>query len=144
MLICSHACFQSEQVQLWLLQALHMPQLCLIPVIADEGFLIPSGMKDLKMEAKDLELYNLALKAVFQEIAVVFVPQNYSSTQQDLELRANQAAMRLAADMKPLSEKVAYLASRRSAMEADATAPADQMVATNEVDEQPDLISDWY
>ena len=35
------------------------------------------------------------IKAVFQEIAVVFVPQNYSSTHDDLQLRASQAAVRL-------------------------------------------------
>ena len=34
------------------------------------------------------------IAALFQEIAVVFVPQSYSSTQ-DLELRASQAALRL-------------------------------------------------
>ena len=34
------------------------------------------------------------IKAIFQEIAVVFVPQNYSSTHEDLQLRASQAAMR--------------------------------------------------
>ena len=44
--------------------------------------------------------------ALFQEIAVVFVPQNYSSTQEDLELRASQAAVRLLAPLKPLSDKV--------------------------------------
>ena len=121
-----------------------MLKLSLIPVIAEEGFLIPSGMTDVKMAAKDLDLYTLAIKAVFQEIAVVFVPQNYSSTQQDLELRANQAAMRLTADMKPLSEKVAYLASRRSASIEAESEKLDQHPATNEVDEQPDLVSEWY
>ena len=37
--------------------------------------------------------------ALFQEIAVVFVPQNYSSTQQDLELRADQAWSQLESRM---------------------------------------------
>ena len=46
-----------------------------------------------------------AIKALFQEIAVVFVPQNYASTHEDLQLRANQAAARLSSkSLQPLAE----------------------------------------
>lgn len=49
------------------------------------------------------------VQSIFQEIAVVFVPQGYFSTQDDLELRANQAASRLTAKLQPLKDKVEKL-----------------------------------
>ena len=145
-MICSAGCFQSGQVQRWILQVARLPKLSLIPVIAEEGFVIPSGIEDATMEATDLELYVLALKAVFQEIAVVFVPQNYSSTQQDLQLRANQAAMRLTSSMKPLSQKIAYLASRRSTMDGSKDSSRDAPLASiKEVDaDQPELVAELF
>ena len=148
LLICSAGCFESGHVQRWILQVARLPKLSLIPVIAEEGFVIPNGKQDATMEAHDLELYALALKAVFQEIAVVFVPQNYASTQKDLELRASQAAMRLTKGMKPLSEKVAHLKSRRSA--TDSSKDFSNEVALDACNEsevdlsQPELVSECY
>lgn len=59
------------------------------------------------------------IKALFQEIAVVFVPQSYSSTQDDLELRASQAALRLTATLQPLGEKAQKLAKQLSLRRAE-------------------------
>ena len=54
----------------------------------------------------------MVISALFQEIAVVFVPQNYSSTHEDLLLRANQAVARLEATLTPLAEKVRAIEDR--------------------------------
>ncbi|CAL1154801.1 unnamed protein product [Cladocopium goreaui] len=49
----------------------------------------------------------LHVEAVFQEIAVVFSPQNYSSTQEDLDLRAKQVAWRInSGSLKSLYQKI--------------------------------------
>ena len=116
-IICSLNCFQSEHLQSWLLQGARLPMLRMIPVIAEEGFVIPNvniseARKAFSLKQEDLELYLLAIKAIFQEIALVFLPQSYSHL--DLELRANQAAMRLTSTPRPLSEKVMQLAKSAS------------------------------
>ena len=64
------------------------------------------------MDEEVFEHYCRVIKAIFQEIAVVFVPQNYSSTHEDLQLRASQAAMRLQAGLRPLSQKLEGLQTR--------------------------------
>ncbi|CAK9050884.1 40S ribosomal protein S6, partial [Durusdinium trenchii] len=101
LLICSHGCFKSEQLQTWLLQASRLPKCCMIPVITEDAFEMPSPafFAELQTTSKltDDEFFakcgvkDLVIKALFQEIAVVFVPQNYASTHEDLRLRANQA-----------------------------------------------------
>jgi len=118
LLICSGNCFKSPQVQSWLLEASQLPDCGLIPVIAEDNFLVPSPVmyaelrQEIAMDEEVFEHYCRVIKAIFQEIAVVFVPQNYSSTHEDLQLRASQAAMRLQAGLRPLSQKLEGLQTR--------------------------------
>lgn len=110
--LCSENCFKSHQIQTWMLKASEIPACCMIPVISEDGFEIPSEsyLNELgtsnAMTEEALAQFILSIRALFQEIAVVFVPQNYSSTHEDLDLRAKQAAMRLTAKMQPLAEKM--------------------------------------
>eukprot|EP00434_Breviolum_minutum_P026215 symbB.v1.2.023175.t1/scaffold2102.1/size90421/5 len=125
-LICSNNCFKSAQVQEWLLQASRAPSCGMIPVIAEDSFLVPSPAlygelrQSSELKESDFQEYCLVIKAVFQEIAVVFVPQNYSSTHDDLQLRASQAAVRLKAKLQPLATKVSALSTRILVSEAGA------------------------
>ncbi|CAK9097054.1 unnamed protein product [Durusdinium trenchii] len=120
LVICSKDCFKSEHIQTWLLQACSCPGCCMIPVIAEDAFMMPSDAFFTELASKSvldeqqLQLYVTVIKALFQEIAVVFVPQSYSSTQDDLELRASQAALRLTATLQPLGEKAQKLAKQLS------------------------------
>jgi len=86
----------------------------ILPIIAEDGFRFPtqSFYDDLTasspLEKGELQTYIRIIKAVFQEIAVVFSPQNYSSTQEDLDLRAKQVAWRLQSGaLKSVSSKLA-------------------------------------
>lgn len=106
-LICSENCFLSSQMQQWLLQAGKVQSCSIIPVIAEDNFLVPSPsfFSDLAATTSqssstslvhaEMAAYTQVIRAVFQEIAILFVPQNTASTQEDLELRANKAAQRL-------------------------------------------------
>ena len=83
----------------------------MIPVIVEESFRIPSStyateLREVSFREGELHLYSIALQALFQEIAVVFVPQSYSSTYRDLALRCSQAAQRLTAQLQSLQSKV--------------------------------------
>jgi len=115
LLICTEGCFKCPQIARWILQLGESPSWSLVPIIAEDRFMVPSAgfFDDLQSESSKLQLkvntrrYGLHIKAVFQEISTVFVPQMYSSTQEDLELRAKQVAGRLQSDsLKPLSVKV--------------------------------------
>ena len=111
LLICSEGCFNSRQVAEWLLQVRQAEQCALLPIIAEDGFRFPSQstydqlFTNPDLQTLDLEDYVQIIKAVFPEIAVVFSPQNYSSTAEDLELRATQVAWRLSNGLKPLAAK---------------------------------------
>lgn len=115
--LCSENCFKSQNIMTWMLQACKISGCCMIPVISEDGFEIPSesSLNELatnnSMAEEDVGQFILSIRALFQEIAVVFVPQNYSSTHEDLELRAKQAAMRLTAKMQPLAEKMKMIQS---------------------------------
>lgn len=112
LIICSENCFRSFQMQEWLLQCCELPKCAVMPVISEDGFVIPSlrSLGTPNLGHDQLQQYALILKAIFQEIAVVFVPQNYSSTHEDLQLRASKAASRLTKKtLTPLAEKVAKL-----------------------------------
>lgn len=113
LVICSDGCFKQFQFGDWLMQVAKLPGCCVLPIIAEDGFRFPSpsyyeeisGMPQLEM--LDLPIYIRAIKAVFQEIAVVFSPQNYSSTQEDLDLRAKQVAWRISSGaLKSLYQKI--------------------------------------
>ena len=118
LMICSSNCWKSAQVERWLLQTSQLPSCGLIPVIAEDNFLVPSPSLYEELHSTSLldqhefQRYCIVIKALFQEIAVVFVPQNYSSTHEDLLLRANQAAARLQATLTPLAEKVKAIEAR--------------------------------
>jgi len=105
-------------VECWLLQTSQLPTCGLIPVIAEDNFLVPSPTlyEELRptslLDQQEFQRYCIVIKALFQEIAVVFVPQNYSSTHEDLLLRANQAAAKLQATLTPLAEKVKAIEAR--------------------------------
>lgn len=113
LVICSEGCFKQFQFGDWLMQVAKLPDCCVLPIIAEDGFRFPSpsyyeeisSMPQLEM--LDLKIYIKAIKAVFQEIAVVFSPQNYSSTQEDLDLRAKQVAWRInSGSLKSLYQKI--------------------------------------
>ena len=118
LMICSSNCWKSAQVERWLLQTSQLPSCGVIPVIAEDNFLVPSPSmyEELRptslLDQQEFQRYCMVIKALFQEIAVVFVPQNYSSTHEDLLLRANQAAGRLQAILTPLAEKVRAIEDR--------------------------------
>ena len=68
------------------------------------------------------------------------MPQNYSSTHEDLLLRANQAAARLQATLTPLAEKVKAMEDK--AMEDRADRDGDKHIA--EIDTRVDpKEDDW-
>eukprot|EP00439_Symbiodinium_sp_Y106_P000555 s6003_g1.t1 len=111
LMVCSEGCFKSPHIQQWLLQACHSGSCSMIPVIVEESFRIPSStyateLREVSFREGELHLYSIALQALFQEIAVVFVPQSYSSTYRDLALRCSQAAQRLTAQLQSLQSKV--------------------------------------
>eukprot|EP00439_Symbiodinium_sp_Y106_P032155 s4992_g3.t2 len=114
LVICSDGCFRSCEMAQWLLQVSQIDSCAILPIIAEDGFRFPtqSFYDDLssysQLEKVDLRTYVRVIKTVFQEIAVVFSPQNYSSTQEDLELRAKQVAWRLQSGaLKSVSSKLA-------------------------------------
>jgi len=113
LVICSDGCFKQPEFGDWLLHVAKLPNCCVLPIIAEDGFRFPSpsyyeeitSMPQLEM--LDMRIYIPAIKAVFQEIAVVFSPQNYSSTQEDLDLRAKQVAWRInSGSLKSLHQKI--------------------------------------
>lgn len=113
LVICSDGCFKQLEFAEWLLQVAHLPDCCVLPIIAEDGFRFPSPsyyeeVESMpQLESLDLRIYIKAIKAVFQEIAVVFSPQNYSSTQEDLDLRAKQVAWRInSGSLKSLYQKI--------------------------------------
>ena len=113
LVICSDGCFKQFQFGDWLMQVAQLSGCCVLPIIAEDGFRFPSPsyyeeIKGLhQLEMLDLRIYIKAIKAVFQEIAVVFSPQNYSSTQEDLDLRAKQVAWRInSGSLKSLYQKI--------------------------------------
>ncbi|CAK8985489.1 40S ribosomal protein S6 [Durusdinium trenchii] len=120
LLICSSGCFKSEQLQTWLLQASRLPKCCMIPVITQDAFEMPSGAFFMELQTTSkltdgefpAKFGVKVIKALFQEIAVVFTPESYASTHQDLQLRAKQAASRLIANLQPLEEKVSKLQTK--------------------------------
>eukprot|EP00439_Symbiodinium_sp_Y106_P027243 s3133_g3.t1 len=127
LLICTEGCFKCPQIARWILQLGESPSWSLVPIIAEDRFLVPSAgfFEDLHSPSSKLQLkvntrrYALHIKAVFQEISTVFVPQMYSSTQEDLELRAKQVAGRLQSDsLKPLSVKVRACEEKADALES--------------------------
>jgi len=114
LVVCSDGCFRSNEMARWLLQVSRIEACSILPIIAEDGFRFPtqSFYDDLTasspLEKGELQTYIRIIKAVFQEIAVVFSPQNYSSTQEDLDLRAKQVAWRLQSGaLKSVSSKLA-------------------------------------
>lgn len=113
LVICSDGCFKSFQFAEWMLQVAMLEGCCVLPIIAEDGFRFPAQTfyddldKISQLETVDLKTYKKCIKAIFQEIAVVFSPQNYSSTAEDLDLRAKQVAWRLnSGQLKSLFQKV--------------------------------------
>ncbi|CAK9058310.1 unnamed protein product [Durusdinium trenchii] len=106
--IITKGCFLSPTFAHWLMQVHDLP--CgIVPIIAEESHsLPPSFYEELRafwtFRAEiDAELYIQIVKAVYKELAVVFAPGSFASTQEDLELRANKVCDRLFADQLPLS-----------------------------------------
>lgn len=128
LMVCSDLCFLSGQVQSWLLQASRIPTCYMIPIIADDNFLVPSPSFFTELVATsstsslnqaDLFAYMQVVKALFQEIAIIFVPQNSASTIEDLELRANKTAARLLVPLQPMTQKISRLSTTQSMMSGD-------------------------
>lgn len=100
----------------------------MIPIIADDNFLVPSPSFFTELVATsstsslnqaDLFAYMQVVKALFQEIAIIFVPQNSASTIEDLELRANKTAARLLVPLQPMTQKISRLSTTQSMMSGD-------------------------
>jgi len=113
LMICSEGCFRSVEVASWLLTVIKLEKCCVLPIIAEDGFRFPSQafyddlVANQQLSKLDLDTYVHILKAVFEEIAVVFPPENYSSTQEDLDLRSKQVTWRLQSGaLKPLASKL--------------------------------------
>jgi len=96
LLICSTGCLQSFHLSNWLLD-LHDMERAVIPIIAEPGFVVPTEFDEGNRPVEDerSHKYDEVVQAIFKEIATVFAPQSYSSTQEDLELRARQIAFRV-------------------------------------------------
>ncbi|CAE7235946.1 RPS6, partial [Symbiodinium natans] len=97
LLICSQGCLDSFHLSNWILEAVEL-RCCVIPIIAEPGFVVPTDFgPGLQKRTPD---YAGIVQAIFKEIATVFAPQAYSSTQEDdLQLRAKQIAFRLQSKM---------------------------------------------
>mmetsp|Transcript_42413 Transcript_42413/g.70110 ORF Transcript_42413/g.70110 Transcript_42413/m.70110 type:complete len:189 (-) Transcript_42413:8-574(-) len=128
LIVCSDLCFLSGQVQSWLLQASRVPTCYMIPIIADDNFLVPSPSfftelvgtsSTSSLNQAELFAYMQVVKALFQEIAIIFVPQNSASTIEDLELRANKTAARLMVPLQPITQKIQRLSTTQSIMSGD-------------------------
>ncbi|CAE6938440.1 unnamed protein product, partial [Symbiodinium sp. KB8] len=110
LMLCSENCFRSEHVQEWLLQAYQAPSCCMIPVLAEDSFRVPAASSvsaefpESGLDIEDLHLYGVIIRVLFQDIAVIFLPQSFS--REDLDLRAQQAARRLSAPQETLQSKV--------------------------------------
>ncbi|CAE7464201.1 RPS6 [Symbiodinium natans] len=95
LLICSTGCLLSFHLSSWLLDLAEM-ECMVIPIIAEPGFVVPNGFESGGDHEDERTFnYNEVVQGIFKEIATVFAPQSYSSTQEDLELRARQIAFRL-------------------------------------------------
>lgn len=149
LMICSEGCFRSADVASNLLAVKDLKTCCILPIIAEDGFRFPSQAfyEDLvtnrQLSSLDLQSYVQIIKAIFQEIAVVFSPQNYSSTQEDLELRSKQVVWRLqSGDLKPLSSKLATEVSEPSPEPSveQPLKPLGQAEQVPKVDERSDLV----
>lgn len=128
LMVCSDLCFLSGQVQAWLLQASRIPSCYMIPVIADDNFLVPSPsfFTDLtatsstsSLNEEDLMSYMQVVRALFQEIAIIFVPQNSASTIEDLELRASKTAARIMVPLQPMASKIKRMSTTQSMISCD-------------------------
>ena len=86
LVVCSDGCFRSSEMAKWLLQVSQIDSCAILPIIAEDGFRFPtqSFYEDLtsysQLEKVDLQTYIRVIKAVFQEIAVVFSPQTPGQT----------------------------------------------------------------
>jgi len=145
LMICSEGCFRSPDVASSLLQILAVPSCSILPIIAEDGFRFPSQayyddlVQNPQLADLDLEQYVRIIKAVFQEIAVVFSPQNYSSTQEDLELRAKQVAWRLQSGaLKSLASKLTKPKAANAVKDKETNAEHDK-----ETNNEADLKEKW-
>ena len=109
-LVCSQDCFRSKHIARWLLQARVVPSCQLLPVLGDEGFLLPRRHGGVQQNGLvcpagiDEGAYAQVIKAVFLEVALPFIPAQ--SSEVDLGIRSRQVASRLYGELKPLSTKL--------------------------------------
>ncbi|CAE7674717.1 RPS6 [Symbiodinium sp. CCMP2592] len=104
LLICSTGCLHSFHMSNWILDAVELD--CgVIPVIAEPGFVVPVDFKWPDDGDRILD-YAEVVQAIFKGIATVFAPQLYSSTQEDLQLRAKQIAYRPQSKMPKLGSRL--------------------------------------
>ncbi|CAE7677752.1 unnamed protein product, partial [Symbiodinium sp. CCMP2456] len=102
LMVCTRECLTSPCMVKWLLQANHVASsCCVLPVLGDEEFLVPTSSAafqrlgehpDLKEHA-NVSRYLKVLGAIFMQIAVHFWPKSYSESA--LGLKAEQVAQRL-------------------------------------------------
>lgn len=104
--VLSNGCFVNADFVAALVKAAEMT-ICYIPIIAEDGFRFPSATmkKELEvtmpsmMKAVGLKVATSSviqvIHDIFKEIAVVFAPQDYSSTDTLLKLKAKDVANRI-------------------------------------------------
>ncbi|CAE7193759.1 ZNF557 [Symbiodinium natans] len=101
LLVCSSGCFKSSDLAYWLIDLYHDLAPVILPIAGSE-FVVPlapyedaASSVETPLTDHEHNIYCSMIGLVFQEIAIVFAPQ--SSTQEDLELRVKQIALRLQA-----------------------------------------------
>ncbi|CAK8992386.1 unnamed protein product [Durusdinium trenchii] len=91
-LMCSKNCFVSSYVTKCVLKARFLESCSVLPVIADDDFVIPEKSGGPIADEEDAEAIHRVLTAVFLEVALPFVLR--SSSEDDLAIRASHIARR--------------------------------------------------
>ncbi|CAE7036327.1 unnamed protein product, partial [Symbiodinium sp. CCMP2456] len=83
LLLCTAGCLEVPQIASWLLQLGRLHSSCILPVVAEDSFQIPSldhnKLAGLSLcdglDGLDVNLYTKVLEAAFHEISVPFMPR---------------------------------------------------------------------
>jgi len=112
-LICSDGGLASKQIAEWLTQASYLTFCAVLPILVTDDFQFPSlssfrEVASTGIENGDTASYFRIIKAVFQEVALLFTP--HSSSAMELDLRVVQIAQRLQdGDSQPLAARCASI-----------------------------------
>ncbi|CAE7541329.1 unnamed protein product, partial [Symbiodinium necroappetens] len=111
LLLCTAGCLEVPQVASWLLQLGHHHSSCILPLVVEDSFQIPSfdhnKLAGLSLgdgqDGLDENLYSKVLEAAFHEISVPFMPR--SSNERQLDLQAKIIVERLSQHREPLQTR---------------------------------------